>query len=181
MPKGFKELAAQLEDLKDDINDAANDAVANELNEAKKTAQSRIDKVRGNLWSSLRTARFSLDRTTTRHKLVSVGKVAPHNKYVELGTGAQFNPAGIEDAPRPYKPPTFSPELVEAIDDWVHEKPVIPHTPRYTQDDLGWAIAHVISEIGTSPHPFMRPAAHAHVPQIPSSVKTAVRKEIRKF
>jgi len=157
MPTTFDKMAARVEDFADDLKDAHDEATDN----ATDTLQ---NSVRRNLIAEDSVARRQLLRDIRQTKTVidhprAFTGYAVHlpewAKYLEHGTGSR----GAKDTLRgsiPYPAPSGAPPF-DPILTWVVSKPVIPQEYD-SQYALAEAIQQRIGQVGTYPHPFIRPA-----------------------
>lgn len=188
MADDFSDLARRVEDLSDDLRETADDSVQESLEDTKEAARTELNVHDANwqhkVWLSLKVLERQIvdgKHKTTRHKFISDGSIAPHNRYLELGTGMHFGEGGysLPSDVHPYKSPSFSPKLVRRITEWVETKPVEPRIYNSTKG-LGRAIAWQISEEGTPAQPYFRPAWQYTKHDLYRSLKSDVRRELRR-
>jgi len=102
------------------------------------------------------------------------------SKYVEYGTGSRGRTDPL-DGHKQYPKPTPGPPI-DSIITWIVEKNVTPREYD-TIYGLAGAIQETIGEIGTFPHPFLRPSWHG--PQGYQNViranKLAIRRALRRM
>lgn len=164
----FDRLAKRLENLADDLEDNVEEQVDDDLKEVRRRARIRLS-ANGTNWTGVLSSSIVVENGS----LVVEG---PHGAFVELGTGAHFDAAGMADKPTPFDAPSFSETLVDNIRNWVETKPVYPRNPNYTQDELPFVIAKNISYEGTSSQPFLRPSWFSHVETLKANVRRTVRR-----
>ena len=162
---GLQSIERTLQDLRDNLDDEVNDAASNALASTERRAKRRIvsqDAVETTeLYHSFVRRSVSAGPKTTRHTL---NNVDPKGKYVEYGTGGYFGEGSSWGfpAPRPYKSPTFSLRLINSILGWIINKPGFRTSgpPREAAPAIAKAIAQGSDTRppGTPPQPFMRPA-----------------------
>lgn len=178
MVSDIERLTDKLEQLPEDIEDAASDAVEDGLETTESRAKRNLR--RDDTWFEGDIGRsISVVSTENGFSLI-VG--AQHGPYVEYGTGAYFGtssypvPSGVSsyDAPG-----GVSEDLLEGIEHWVENKPIEPN--HYdTQSEVAEAIAHTIAELGTQAHPYLRPAWYGYREQLLNNVKNDVQRTVRR-
>lgn len=185
MSSEFAKVAGRLEKLEKELPKRVFDAVDDGVEEAKRQMELELSANdthwRGRLWMSLFTSEKVVGEHHRQYKVGSRGEIAPHNRYVEFGTGLHWGTSGypIPTGVTRYKAPNFGPNLVAAIQDWVETKPVIPRFYD-SQSELAFAISRNISDEGTSSQPFVRPAWFRTKSKLKSSVVRAVNKSVRR-
>lgn len=194
MPHNVEQVAADIEDVKDDLHDnvenAGRSAMNNVLFDAIGYVEADAD------WTGRLRKSLSLSVTDRGDQIEfnvhTDADLAPHAPFVEFGTGSKggkttfkansaFIPASWPDTGSavpvgfPYSAPGMHPGLVESIIDWVETKPITPRNGDMSDEQLGYVIAAEIAEEGTYAHPFLRPAWFDNELVVEDSMKTAVR------
>lgn len=125
---------------------------------------------RGNLAESIHFKNVDLGSVSR----TVIEAAAPYAAYVEYGIGPRGSalPSG-----KRYGTPSMHPNFVKNIREWVMTKPLFlgPRT-----DAVAWAIAETISEKGTYPHPYMRPAWFKVKPMMMSEIRRGIRSAVRR-
>lgn len=187
MARSAKQLARRVEDLKDDVRDAAEDTIDNASEEGADTIQSTIeanDSVATGMMRNLVRTELDLVADDRGPNVVAASmaiSAARYSAYVEYGTGAfthTDSPVGF-DSPDPYPPP-------RQIQLWIENKGIVGDY--YSAEDRGdgtsdlaWAIADVIGELGNRAHPFMRPAFRTAKPLIVSDAEDRLTRAMSDF
>lgn len=177
--KGIGRLRRQVRGMRDDLGDEVSDAVDDASETVAGTMRSNV-LTGGQVWTGNLASSIYVRQTEGEgiHRVRIVAD-APYAAYVEFGTG----PRGAADAPSrfQFQAPTHTPELTRQIQSWVETKPTfmsgffdIP------EESLGYVIARSISEKGTHPHPFARPAWFSGKPVVMNSAERAVKRVIRR-
>lgn len=163
--KGLDSLQKRLEKLKGGLDDAGTEAADDALDATERNAKRRIieqdavqttDLYRGFVQSTVKTPR------ATRKRLRNTAR---HGNVVEWGSGQQFGSSGFSQMPLngPYKAPSFSTTLVNAIREWIVEKPTFRRVNALPEDAAVGIARGIAGNVdnrpsGTPPQPFMRPA-----------------------
>lgn len=174
-------MIGDLDDLKDDVERETHDAVDDTMETVVELAKNYL---RGEGSVVTRVLLNSIEPDTSAQRggtLYEARSTMPYAKYVEFGTGMQFGTSqwAVPTSVRPYSAPTMSTTLVDEIYDWVLFKNIVPHNAMYTQRDIAYFIADSISEYGTEPHPFMRPAWFMQERQLQQKLDAAVTRALR--
>lgn len=185
---GLDGLQRRLESMKDDIDDAANEAVSDALDATERRAKRNIveqDAVQTTqLYRGFLKRSFPVTANRTRHLLTNI---APHAKFQEYGTGDQFGAtrwSGVFPPPsRRFDAPSFSMTLITEIETWILQKPSF----RLDGDVRRMAVEISLSLSGLSdnpsghpPQPFMRPAWFVESQRIDKRVQRRVSQAIRR-
>lgn len=158
----LESLASKLERFEDELPENVHDAVEDNMDGFVRQMETELSANdthwRGQLWLSLFSESKRTGDQSWSFRAGSKGEIAYWNKYVEFGTGSHWGRSGypIPSGVYRYSSPSFGPDLVAAIEEWVATKPIVP---KYvSRDELPWTIAQSISVEGTSGQPFVRPA-----------------------
>ena len=163
--KGLDSLQKRLEKLKGELEDAGTEAADDALNATERNAKRRI--VEEDAVTSTDLYRGFVQTTVEMPNKVRkrLGNEEAHANVVEWGSGQQFGSTQYSRLPSngPYKAPSFSSTLVNAIREWIVEKPSFRPTAPYPEDaaiGIAQGIAGNVEgrQSGTPPQPFMRPA-----------------------
>jgi len=150
----YGDVADKLRDYKHNLKDEHD-------RKTRESMQSMRNAVSQKLIQNDSVARNVLIRDIRRSKRELSGSFTAHSvhapdwaKYLEYGTGSRAR-TDTEPNHEQYPSPDGWADI-GAIETWIVAKNI---TPQYydTQSDLARAIARTIGEIGTFPHPFMRP------------------------
>ena len=184
--KGFDSLQKRLEKLKGDLEDAGTEAADDALNATERNAKRRIvddDAVASTeLYSSFVQSTVETPSGVRKR----LGNEASHANVVEWGSGQQFGSTQYSRLPSngPYKAPSFSFDLINAIRQWIVEKPTFRRQgrpPKEASVDIAAAIAGLKTgyESGTPPQPFMRPAWRRGKRVLKHQARKNVREAVR--
>ncbi len=187
----FFKLAENLEDLADNIQESIDDELEDEIKNIKIDAQINIldngSTYKYRLINSLTTDIVNESNTKTIYRVRSRGNIAPHNWYVEMGTGIKTNNrlvSRIENEAQtqlPFDAPkNVSGEFIDNILQWVEMKGITP-IEYSTSFGVATAIAYSIVDTGTPSKPFMYPAFRDHRRHIMKRIEKAVEKELKKL
>lgn len=161
--QGVNSVRRKVKRIQRDLKREIDDAVDQGLESTEDGARSRLvgsgRVVSGELASAFAVTSVSIGPGATRHRLVNRALYA---KYIEFGTGSRWGTSpfdmffiGMQAPPRRYKAPALSDGLKASIIKWVMTRPIFIGE-RSTA--TAYKIARSISELGTHPHPFLRPA-----------------------
>lgn len=157
MTTNVETLVSQIEDLKSDMTDNIASAVTEGMDD---TADEMQQTIADN--DSIASRRLYLEakaeNAATQGNVVERQKIRipAVYKYVEYGTGPRGD--GQFAAPD-----GVSPDMLENLQSWIDDKGVIGRdysatpTPGEDWSPLAEAIGRTIVEVGTNPHPFVRP------------------------
>lgn len=167
----FGKLAKGLKKLPREMRDTLDNEIESEVKLMSSSADRNLVRNRSVATGQLlgRTKHTKLQRPEhfTTH---AVRAKDPKARFVEYGTG--FRGEGRFKAPGS-KPP------VENILEWIVEKGITPYAYD-SQYALADAIARVIENYGTKPHPFMRPAWREHKQNFSPRGSHAITKALRR-
>lgn len=150
MVRGINRTARKIQRIKRNLGPNVRKSVAQSTAQTADEARANVV-TGGQVWRGNLAANIRM-RITEDGKFVASADV-PYAAFVEFGTGPRQAP----DTPPEFrfKAPSMGPNLVSGITGWVMTKPGF-----FGERSFGTAIAiaHSISEKGTTAHPFMRPA-----------------------
>lgn len=180
MSNDFIDMGERVDDLKDDLGDNIDshveDAVDDTAERAAHNVRRNDSRAHGELLAHLVTGAEVHDPS----KLASYKVSAPREyKVLEFGSGQRRD----KTADKAYKSPDPKPPL-EPILSWITAKGIQPDPdgPYDTQVGLAVAIQETIGDLGTRPHPFVRPAWYSQYGRthIKGEARKAMRKSVRR-
>lgn len=155
MPSDFGKISQKVSRFRDNLEDEHNRATEESMEElrveVRNTISSNNSVARGTLIRDVRE-----NETPQRPQMVARSVNVPRwSRYVEHGTGIRARRDTLPDHEQ-YKAPDPMPPI-EPIETWVIAKNIT--SDEYSDPlSLAKAVQRDIGEMGTAPHPFMRPA-----------------------